>query len=198
MTRQSHRARRRAAQRRAQDLDDQLDAIYAQVPDVGCKGLCSPACTWIALLEIERDRITRRHGITLQDMQVRQVAPGTVRCHAFDFQTNRCTIYFDRPLICRLWGASEDTPCPHGCKSATGALLSTPKAFELMTELHRLSGENAWSPETLAYLLEDELIVKLISNIMRGNRDPEDKLRLADLMDQRAAEFDKLKEGTSE
>ncbi len=28
----------------------------------------------------------------------------------------RCSVYEVRPLICRLWGATEAMPCPFGCE----------------------------------------------------------------------------------
>jgi Fe-S-cluster containining protein len=27
----------------------------------------------------------------------------------------RCSVYDDRPTICRLWGATQSMRCPHGC-----------------------------------------------------------------------------------
>ena len=41
----------------------------------------------------------------------------------------RCTVYAQRPLVCRLWGVTESMECPHGCrpvrylKYAQGQLL---------------------------------------------------------------------------
>lgn len=34
----------------------------------------------------------------------------------------RCSVYQNRPLICRMYGAVESLPCPHGCKPDRGAL----------------------------------------------------------------------------
>jgi hypothetical protein len=28
---------------------------------------------------------------------------------------NRCSMYDNRPLICRLWGIIREMPCPFGC-----------------------------------------------------------------------------------
>jgi hypothetical protein len=42
----------------------------------------------------------------------------------------RCRVYDDRPTICRLWGATESMPCPHGCTPEDA--LSQPESHELL------------------------------------------------------------------
>ena len=37
-------------------------------------------------------------------------------CPYLDLGTKRCTVHSVRPMICRLWGVSENMKCPHGCK----------------------------------------------------------------------------------
>lgn len=32
---------------------------------------------------------------------------------------NKCSVYFQRPLICRLWGTVKKMACPHGCQPTT-------------------------------------------------------------------------------
>jgi Fe-S-cluster containining protein len=41
----------------------------------------------------------------------------------------RCSVYDDRPTICRLWGATESMRCPYGC---------TPDDALTQEESHRL------------------------------------------------------------
>lgn len=42
----------------------------------------------------------------------------------------RCSVYDDRPTICRLWGATTSMPCPHGC--APEDALTQSESFELL------------------------------------------------------------------
>lgn len=98
-----------------------LDALYAALPSVPCRGKCAAACGPLALSYVERLRVQRGTWRTLQD--VTQPA-----CPLLKAQ--RCTAYGLRPLICRLYGVSEQMQCPHGClpdrwlsQSETEALL---------------------------------------------------------------------------
>jgi Fe-S-cluster containining protein len=50
----------------------------------------------------------------------------------------RCSVYEIRPTICRLWGATESMPCPHGC-TQPGA-LSQAQSFELLRLAARAGG----------------------------------------------------------
>lgn len=47
---------------------------------------------------------------------------GTYHCPFLE--NGRCTIYSERPAICRLWGASEALRCPYGCKPEEGWLTA--------------------------------------------------------------------------
>lgn len=31
-------------------------------------------------------------------------------------EEGRCSVYADRPALCRIWGAAVDLECPHGCR----------------------------------------------------------------------------------
>jgi hypothetical protein len=61
--------------------------ICSAVPDAECRGLCAESCAAVPLLPAERPLL----------------------------DAGRCTVYADRPLICRLFGAVEDLRCPFGC-----------------------------------------------------------------------------------
>lgn len=97
-----------------------LEAIYAKVPDVACRGLCGPYCGPVPMSALELGRMRRAgadpHGSTLQ-----------CGCLA----GGRCAAYDLRPLICRLWGAVRNLRCPWGC-APPGRLLSDREARDLM------------------------------------------------------------------
>lgn len=89
--------------------------LYGQVPDIQCKGLCWRQCSEIEMTKVERDHIREKYGITIPGRRGLNSTSGFKGCPALDRTTNRCTIYADRPLICRLWGGWEGMECRHGC-----------------------------------------------------------------------------------
>jgi uncharacterized protein len=98
-----------------------LAAIYAQVPDVECRGLCAGACGPIPVHPSELKQIRLAAGRRVR------AHPGALIDNHLVLETNRhgqctllkkgrCSIYHDRPLICRLFGAATGLLCPYGCK----------------------------------------------------------------------------------
>ncbi len=81
---------------------DRLKAVYAEIPNVKCKGRCASACGLILMSTLEYERLGKPKFESL-------------RCPVLG-EDNRCTKYDLRPAICRLWGATEDLPCPYGCE----------------------------------------------------------------------------------
>lgn len=84
-----------------------LKRIYAKVPRVACKGLCQACCGPIGMTPMEAHRLNRAAGHKVN-------ASKDLTCSAL--VDGRCSAYESRPLICRLWGASEAMPCHHGCE----------------------------------------------------------------------------------
>lgn len=85
-------------------IDTQLDQLYAEVPQLpGCDGRCAAVCC--------------RQPVEQSDREY-QRAPighiGTSPCQHLD--GDRCGVYDRRPMLCRLWGATEELPCPYGCQ----------------------------------------------------------------------------------
>lgn len=118
--------------------DAKLRAIYAQVPSTNCKGLCVEHCNSIGMTPQEQQRIRVRTGLNLP----RFGAFGThddpdALCPALT--SGRCSIYNDRPLICRLWGATDSMPCEHGCVPDGGRLTAAAGA-DLAVAAQRLAG----------------------------------------------------------
>jgi hypothetical protein len=84
-----------------------LEEIYASIPDVGCTGACFECCSFIGLFDREQARFKEK-GIRLPQIHE---AP----CYHLDWK-GQCSIYDDRPLVCRLYGVIPDLKCPFGCK----------------------------------------------------------------------------------
>jgi len=115
-------------------MDAYFADLYARIPDVECKGLCQEACGPIDMHPYERQRI-RRAGVRIPnpaDALERLIEGGDYTCPAL--QDGRCSVYELRPTICRAWGASEDLPCPHGCRPKTGRLLTGPETRRIVDE----------------------------------------------------------------
>ncbi|MHB1534455.1 MAG: YkgJ family cysteine cluster protein [Acidimicrobiales bacterium] len=120
--------------RRKQSLAD----VYARIPEVRCKGLCIESCGPIAMSNDEYGRLQER-GVTIPPMldAVAAIERGEEYwCPALD--GGRCSVYDDRPTICRLWGATESMPCPHGCTPQNA--LSQQESFELLALAARAGG----------------------------------------------------------
>jgi hypothetical protein len=111
---------------RAEEVDAELEALYAQVPEVGCKGLCTDACGPIDGGPRELVRMARA-GVKLppREVAIRKMAstPDNYECPSL--VDGRCSTYAARPMVCHVWGASEDLPCPYGCRPAAGERLLT-------------------------------------------------------------------------
>lgn len=78
-----------------------IQQLYDKIPSFRCKEGCTDCCdNWIQFAPEEE-----------------------ARCGGFDFcadacpklkKNEGCTVYQNRPFICRLFAASEVMPCPHG------------------------------------------------------------------------------------
>lgn len=104
-----------------------LEAIYAELPDVPCKRLCSDSCSFIGTFRVERERY-----------QAAGAAPPLmheVPCRHLMFNGD-CGAHELRPVICRLYGATEDLECPFGCKSERQ--LTKEEAYEIMQRVDAL------------------------------------------------------------
>lgn len=101
-----------------------LDALYASLPSIQCKGKCASACGPIGMSPLERERITGS-GFPWVDGQVVPMPDGSVGgtvCSALDQRRLRCRVYDVRPLVCRIWGLVEALKCPWGCVPEGGHL----------------------------------------------------------------------------
>ena len=85
-----------------------IEALYATLPKLECKGLCEECCGPVYMSRAEWDRIKIKVGHTPAP-----VDGGSLVCPML--KNHRCTVYKVRPLICRLWGMMEAMKCPHGC-----------------------------------------------------------------------------------
>lgn len=114
-----------------------LAAVYKQVPDAGCVGLCANTCTTFPVPRVEARNVRRATGA---DIGLR---PGNdnpfTRCPLLD-EDGRCTGYDVRPLICRMWGAAIGMQCAHGCQPAR--LLTVAETVSLTADVYEIGGQH--------------------------------------------------------
>ena len=110
----------------------QLERLYAQVPDVKCRGLCQEACGPIGMTELEVARMEAAAGRPLP------LCGPTLVCPLLGAD-GRCSVYAVRPMVCRQWGAVESMPCPHGCRP--GRMLSHEEGQRLLDSVREIGGE---------------------------------------------------------
>jgi Fe-S-cluster containining protein len=114
-------------------MDALLEELYARVPAIGCKGLCTESCGPIdgGFRELVR---LRRAGVYLPPRHeaIKQLAvTGDYTCPAL--VDGRCSAYEVRPMVCRLWGSSKDLACPYKCRTLGGEdLLTSAEALALL------------------------------------------------------------------
>ena len=128
--------------RRRSDQDRDLQAVWEQIPAVACKGLCGHACGPIDASAREKQRL-RARGVRLvpRGQALRELAEtGSYRCPALTAE-DRCSAYPDRPTVCRLWGAQQAMPCPHGCQP-DGELLDDVTGLQLLAQSLSAGGDN--------------------------------------------------------
>jgi len=102
-----------------------VNHLYARIPaTTSCKAGCNACCGPVPVSPVE----ARALGIS---GTMTPTKPNTTTCA---FYENGCTVYDDRPFMCRLFGAANDAmlTCPHGVR----ALMPLSKA-----DASRLTGE---------------------------------------------------------
>lgn len=128
----------------AQNRRRQLRELYARVPSANCQGICVDSCGPIEGSDLEMATL-RKQGIHLEPRAVsvaRLAAGEDYTCPAL--VDGACTVYDDRPLICRLWGVTEGLPCPYGCEP--DEIIPDPEAFGMLAESLKIGGNPSGAP----------------------------------------------------
>lgn len=109
----------------AKTLDERVDSLR-------CIGLCQECCGPIPFPKRLR-KMFPKIPLPSNPVQVlfRVLKDGPYVCPFL--QDGKCSIYLIRPAICHLWGASEEMPCPHGCKP-DGPLLNKFEGYRYLRE----------------------------------------------------------------
>lgn len=164
MGKRNRSASKEAARER---IEKKLDALYAELPVLDCKGKCHDVCTRIIISPGERARIRRISGIEIPP-PAQMAREGCQTCPAL--KNRRCTVYEIRPMVCRLWGIDETMRCEYGCKPR-GGWLSRVDAVRFSVRSYMIGG---WpnevprlSPKDAAVLLRGGAVPGVFINERR-------------------------------
>jgi len=113
-----------------------LEDVWRLIPSSNCKGLCQASCGPIGM-SVEEDQRLEARGVHVPTWREAIADLDHYECPAM--VDGACSVYDDRPTICRLWGSAEEMPCPHGCLP-DGGLLSPTKSRELLDRSNRAGG----------------------------------------------------------
>jgi uncharacterized protein len=108
-----------------------LEALYGRVPSIQCRGLCQDSCEPVGGLA---SRLENKRVLTLYGKGPRRTDG---RCNRLT-PDGKCSVYEHRPLICRMWGTTEQMTCPHGCRPER--VLSFDEARDLWAESIAIGG----------------------------------------------------------
>lgn len=117
--------------------EQQLDALYAELPTIDCQGMCWDSCGPIQMTGVERQRIHREAGVEIPDRS--WLRDGSGLCPALNM-FHQCSVYQIRPLICRIWGMTRRLRCNYGCKP--DRMLSEPQAYEFIARAMEICGDH--------------------------------------------------------
>jgi Fe-S-cluster containining protein len=82
-----------------------LKKLYKKIPSFDCIEGCSDCCGPVPVSSVEAKKLGIDTGIT-------SVKMGT--CECVYSSSEGCTVYENRPFMCRLFGATKNLVCPHG------------------------------------------------------------------------------------
>lgn len=111
--------------------DRELDALYATLPTMQCRGYCHDSCGPIDPAVREKARIIERAR--------KPLTCGEYATCSMLTEERKCSVYDIRPMICRLWGLVRSMPCPYGCRPE-GGLLPDEEGIRLIVESERIGG----------------------------------------------------------
>lgn len=119
-----------------------LDAVYAQVPTIECRGDCADTCTRFPTVRPERRRVEAASGIEFPEYHEGDRERGPLPPCPLLTWAGQCSVHPIRPLLCRLWGVSELFPCNYGCRVDGGHLLGVKETYALLGDVYEVAGNH--------------------------------------------------------
>lgn len=118
------------------DFKNELEKIYALIPEIDCKQGCHACCgpiNWSPVEDIVIKEFMKNNNIKDIHWSVEQYVANDLLCPYLE--DGKCIIYPVRPIICRLQGHVSKLPCPH----IKGFDLSKQKEDEIMRKYTELN-----------------------------------------------------------
>lgn len=110
--------------------EQRLDALYATLPAIQCKGLCQQSCGPIAMTPVEFRRISEASGTT-------PTVDNKGTCSLL--KDGKCSVYEQRPTVCRLFGIVKSMKCPFGCIPVP-RYLTREEGFQFLRKVEKATG----------------------------------------------------------
>lgn len=107
------------------NLKQKYNELYSKIPKMKCKEGCHDCCGLVPFSNWELKQIDNPKPYT------------DIYCPYLSVAG--CTIYENRPFMCRLYGTVENLKCSHGCKPKK--ILSNKEAMKLTWYYQSLMGE---------------------------------------------------------
>lgn len=109
----------------------ELQKIYDKIPKIDCQGLCTRYCSVIGGTKAEFHNMEQAGG-------EKPRCTNNLVCNFL--KNNKCSIYRERPYVCRLYGSSPDILCKFGC--VPDRVLTKEESYKIALEIHNLLDEN--------------------------------------------------------
>lgn len=150
------------------DVNAELDALYAELPTMACRGKCHAACNGVSLSYAEQARIAERG----YELPIR--AGNGATCTALT-ALGTCAVYSVRPMICRLWGTSSSLNCSYGCRPTR--MLTSMEIASFLLRSFQLGGHphftEAQAEQTRRYVEGNPEAADMYEAYIRGRANPE-------------------------
>lgn len=117
-------------------VEAKLEAVYALLPELRCRGLCAESCGPI----VQQGVLTVAELVRMQRAGGKRTGRQRRRPDVCPYLSaeGRCDVYAVRPLICRLWGIVPKMACPYGCVPARA--LTDDEAHTLLVAALKVGG----------------------------------------------------------
>ena len=114
-------------------MSNKIKSIYKKIPKIDCQGKCQQSCGIILMSETEKKQLMKK-GIDIPGFKTHPIF-GKHTCTKIS-DDGKCSIYKDRPAVCRLWGVVLEMPFPHNCTAEK--ILTKDEGFSILGELQGL------------------------------------------------------------
>lgn len=98
-------------------------ALYVQIPSFKCKEGCTECCGPVPFSNWEKAQV--------------KIEPGKEGRPCPYLSNTGCTIYENRPFMCRLYGTVKEMACPHGCRPTK--MLNPIEARQMLAKYRKMN-----------------------------------------------------------